>query len=84
MRIDQTQGGWIPPQEPSASWRSAPSARPSRSAASRERAPAAPAARVLPGRAPISRRSMSAWRTGRSARTTESGTTVCRAQQAKL
>ena len=40
--------------------------------------------RERPGRAPISRRSTPLGRTGRIAWTTASGTTVCRAQQAKL
>ena len=58
IRIDQTQGGWIPPQEPSASWRS----RTQRSA-SRERGRRrldGPRRRLAssPGRAPISRRSI--------------------------
>ena len=39
---------------------------------------------VCPGRAPISCRSIAAGRTGLSAWTTESGTTVWRAQQEKL
>jgi len=83
MMIDQTQGGWIPPQEPSASWRS----RTHRSAvanATRRIGPGRGGGFVWPARAPISRRSILAARTGRSAWTTERGTTVCRAQQEKL
>ena len=83
MTIDQTHGGWIPPQEPSASWRSFTQR--SAAASARRRTGLGRRGRfVSPGRAPISRRSTRAWRTGRSAQTTESGTTVCRAQQAKL
>ena len=83
MTIDQTHGGWIPPHEPSASWRSFTHA--SAAASARRRRLVGRGGRfVSPGRAPISRRSTSACLTGRSAQTTDSGTTVCRAQQAKL
>ena len=83
MTIDQTHGGWIPPQEPSASWRSL-TQRSAAAIARRLSGVGRPGGLDSPGRAPMSRRSRSAWRTGRSAQTTESGTTVCRAQQAKL
>ena len=72
----------MPPQPPSASWRS----RTQRSAAAIAWARSGPGRRdgfVSPGRAPISRRSMRAGRTGRSAITTERATIVWRAQQAK-
>ena len=83
MMIDQTQGGWIPPHDPSASWRS----RTQRSAvanATRRIGPGRGGGFVWPGRAPISCRSIAAGRTGLSAWTTESGTTVWRAQHEKL
>ncbi len=82
MTIDHTHGGWIPPHEPSASCRS----RIQRSAvaiARRRSALGGRGGRVVPGRAPSSRRSTRASRTGRSAITTDSATIVWRAQHAK-
>ena len=83
ITIDQTHGGWIPPHEPSASWRSF-TQRSAAAIARRRAGLGRPGGRDSPGRAPISRSSTFAERTGRRAHTTESGTIVCRAQQAKL
>ena len=84
MTIDQTHGGWIPPQEPSASCRSFTQR--SAAASARRRSGGRPGGRLrLAGaRADLAELDVGAARTGRSAQTTESGTTVCRAQQAKL
>ena len=81
--IDQTHGGWIPPQEPSASCRSRIQF--SAIATARRRSGVGrTGGRVLPGIAPIGVRSTSDGRTGRSDFATESETNVWRAQQEKL
>ena len=80
--IPHTHGGWIPPQEPSASCRS----RIHRSATATARRRTAFGRRgdlVWPGLAPIAVRSTSDGRTGRSDCATASATNVCRAQQEK-
>ena len=84
MTIDQTHGGWIPPHEPVGLL---PLLHPrlgrgERAAASR--LVGRGRCFVSPGRAPISAGRRRRALTGRSAWTTESGTTVWRAQQAKL
>ena len=83
IRIDQTHGGWIPPHEPSASWCARTHAS-AVSSARRRRLEGGAGRLVWPGREPISRRSMSAGRTGCRARQAASGTNVPRAQQEKL
>ena len=80
--IDQTHGGWIPPHEPSASCRSRIHC--SAIATARRRSGVGRSGgRVLPGIAPIARRSTSDGRTGRSDCASESATNVWRAQQEK-
>jgi len=82
MISDHTHGGWIPPQEPSASCRS----RTQRSATLIARLRRCERRGVPDGavfRPPISLKSMALGRTGRSASTTDNDTIVCRAQQAK-
>jgi hypothetical protein len=82
MINDHTQGGWIPPHEPSASCRSRTQCSATLTARLRrfERRGAPDCAAFRP---PISLRSISLGRTGCSASTTDSDTIVCRAQQAK-